>query len=32
MENSDCDGVHPNQEFITNKMAPQIAGFIQDNY
>lgn len=32
MYNDDCDGIHPNQEFITNVMAPQIAGFIQDNY
>ena len=32
MNDSDCDGVHPNQNFITNVMAPQIAKFIQDNY
>lgn len=32
MDNSDCDGIHPNQEFITNVMAPQIANFIKDNY
>ena len=32
MDNSDCDGIHPNQEFITNTMAPQIANFIKDNY
>ena len=32
MNNEDCDGVHPNQEFILNVMAPQIAQFIQDNY
>ncbi len=32
MYNDDCDGIHPNQEFITNVMAPQIAEFIQENY
>ena len=32
MYNDDCDGIHPNQEFITNVMAPQIADFIQENY
>ena len=32
MYNDDCDGIHPNQEFITNVMAPQIANFIKDNY
>ena len=32
MYNSDCDGVHPNQAFIINQMAPQIAQFIKDNY
>lgn len=32
MYDEDCDGVHPNQNFITNVMAPQIAKFIQDNY
>lgn len=32
MDNSDCDGIHPNQEFITNTMAPQIVDFIRDNY
>ncbi|MBQ4060874.1 MAG: hypothetical protein IJD46_02485 [Bacilli bacterium] len=32
MYDEDCDGVHPNQNFITDVMAPQIAKFIQDNY
>ena len=32
MYDEDCDGIHPNQNFITNVMAPQIAKFIQDNY
>ena len=32
MYNDDCDGIHPNQEFITNVMAPQIAEFIKENY
>ena len=32
MYNKDCDGVHPNQEFIINQMSPQIAEFIKDNY
>ena len=32
MYDSDCDGIHPNQEFITNVMAPQIANFIKENY
>ena len=32
MYDKDCDGVHPNQAFITNKMAPQIAEFIKTNY
>lgn len=27
-----CDGIHPNQKFITTTMAPQIAQFIKDNY
>ena len=32
MYDDDCDGVHPNQNFITNNMAPQIAEFIKENY
>ena len=32
MYDEDCDGVHPNQNFIANVMAPQIAEFIKDNY
>lgn len=32
MYDEDCDGVNPNQNFITNVMAPQIAKFIEDNY
>ena len=32
MYDSDCDGIHPNQAFISNVMAPQIAHFIKDNY
>ena len=32
MYNDDCDGIHPNQKFITATMAPQIAQFIKDNY
>ena len=32
MYDEDCDGVHPNQNFITNVMAPQIDKFIEDNY
>jgi lysophospholipase L1-like esterase len=32
MYDDDCDGIHPNQAFITNVMAPQIAQFIKDNY
>ena len=32
MYDEDCDGIHPNQNFITNVMAPQIAKFIEDNY
>ena len=32
MYDEDCDGIHPNQNFITTKMAPQIAQFIKDNY
>lgn len=31
-ENSDCDGVHPTQNFVTNYTAPQIASFIKENY
>lgn len=26
------DGVHPNQDYISNNLAPQIAQFIKDNY
>lgn len=29
MYNEDCDGLHPNQDFILAKTAPQIAAFIQ---
>ncbi len=32
MYNSDSDGLHPSQSFITNYTAPQIAQFIKDNY
>lgn len=32
MDDSDCDGIHPNQKFISEIMAPQIAKFIRDNY
>ncbi|MBQ9731452.1 MAG: hypothetical protein IJV94_05060 [Bacilli bacterium] len=32
MYDEDCDGIHPNQKFITNVMAPQIADFIEENY
>lgn len=32
MYDDDCDGVHPNQKFVTNVMTPQIAKFIKDNY
>ena len=32
MYDDDCDGIHPNQKFITNEMAPFIANFIKENY
>lgn len=32
MNNIDCDGIHPNQDFILEKTAPQIAKFIKENY
>ncbi len=32
MYNSDCDGIHPNQDFILERTAPQIVEFILDNY
>ena len=32
MNNPDCDGIHPNQDFILEKTAPQIAKFIMENY
>ena len=32
MYDQDCDGVHPNQTFVLNVMAPQIADFIKNNY
>ena len=32
MYNSDCDGIHPNQDFILEKTAPQIADFLKKNY
>ena len=32
MYDQDCDGVHPNQTFVSNVMAPQIADFIRNNY
>ena len=32
MNNSDCDGIHPNQDFILSDTAPQIANFIKNNY
>ncbi|MBR3891473.1 MAG: SGNH/GDSL hydrolase family protein [Bacilli bacterium] len=32
MNNTDCDGIHPNQDFILEKTAPQIAKFIKENY
>ena len=32
MYDDDCDGIHPNQKFITNEMAPFIAKFIKENY
>ena len=32
MYSADCDGIHPNQKFITNVMSPQIARFITKNY
>lgn len=32
MNNEDCDGIHPNQDFVLSTMAPQIAKFIKDNY
>ena len=32
MYDSDCDGIHPNQKFVLEVMAPQIAQFIKNNY
>ena len=32
MNNPNCDGLHPNQEFILSHTAPQIARFIKENY
>ena len=32
MYDSDSDGVHPNQDFILEYTAPQIAEFIRQNY
>ena len=32
MYDDDCDGIHPNQKFITNEMSPFIANFIKENY
>ncbi|MBR5145819.1 MAG: SGNH/GDSL hydrolase family protein, partial [Clostridia bacterium] len=32
MYDDDCDGIHPNQNFVTNFTVPQIAQFIRDNY
>ena len=32
MNNPDCDGIHPNQDFILEKTAPQIAKFITQNF
>lgn len=32
MDNSDCDGIHPNQDFVLSNTAPQIAKFIKENY
>lgn len=32
MNNPDCDGIHPNQDFILEKTAPQIATFIEMNF
>lgn len=32
MNNEDCDGIHPNQDFVLSNMAPQIAAFIKENY
>ena len=32
MYDNDSDGVHPNQDFILEYTAPQIAQFIKDNY
>ena len=32
MNNPDCDGIHPNQDFILEKTAPQIAAFIENNF
>ncbi len=29
---TNCDGLHPNQDFILESLAPQIADFIKDNY
>ena len=32
MNNPNCDGIHPNQDFILDYTAPQIATFIKYNY
>ncbi len=32
MNNNECDGTHPIQEYMTDYMAPKIANFIKDNY
>lgn len=32
MYNSDCDGIHPNQDFVLSHTAPQIAEFIKRNF
>ena len=32
MNDSDSDGIHPNQDFILEYTSPQIAKFIQNNY
>ena len=32
MFDDDCDGAHPNQKFILEMWAPQVANFIIDNY
>lgn len=32
MYDADCDGIHPNQEFIISNTTPQIVNFIKENY